>query len=316
MNFPKFFISCDWGTSNFRLRLVESSSLEVMLEHKTNQGIKHVYQEYLSQEGVSQTQFFANYLKAQVQNLPEEHQKNQIILAGMASSNIGLYELVYADLPIEESGGNLISRNISLENGLNIILISGVKSQTGVMRGEETQAIGLVEDLKPYDKGILLLPGTHSKHLYYTNGYFTDFKNYMTGELFELLSQKSILANSVTQSPWDDAKQESFKAGLRLGLEKKLSSSLFSVRTKYLLENTAKEDNYYYLSGMLIGDEISDLQYEDQPIFMAASKPLFNMYSMALELITAPQQLILLDSNQLEKAFLKGQKKILTLNYA
>ena len=48
MKIPDCFISCDWGTSNFRLRLVETKTLNVLVEHKTDQGVKNVYQKFWS----------------------------------------------------------------------------------------------------------------------------------------------------------------------------------------------------------------------------------------------------------------------------
>lgn len=36
------FISCDWGTSRLRLRLVESESCRILAEHATDEGILHL----------------------------------------------------------------------------------------------------------------------------------------------------------------------------------------------------------------------------------------------------------------------------------
>ena len=36
MALPNYFISCDWGTSNFRLRVGEPSTLAITAEHKTD----------------------------------------------------------------------------------------------------------------------------------------------------------------------------------------------------------------------------------------------------------------------------------------
>ena len=118
----------------------------------------------------------------------------------MASSSIGLYELDYADLPFNVNGDNLIVKRLILKNKSELLLISGVKNNDGMMRGEETQAIGFEDYLKPFNESILILPGTHSKHLEYKNGNFIDLKSFMTGELFEILSLKSILSNSVTKN--------------------------------------------------------------------------------------------------------------------
>ena len=80
-----------------------------------------------------------------------------------------------------------------LPSGAGILLISGIKSDLGMMRGEEVQAIGLEEQLRPHGDGVLLLPGTHSKHLTYRKEAFTALQTFMTGELFEVLSRKKTI---------------------------------------------------------------------------------------------------------------------------
>lgn len=311
MSLPEYFISCDWGTSNFRLRVVESQSLKVLAEHQTTQGIKVLFEKFSDQKKLNQRQFFSNYLVEQIRLLPLEYHTRLVVSSGMASSNIGLQDLKYADLPIDLSGGSLVWENLTLPNGAKLLLISGVKSRTGMMRGEEVQAIGLEGDLRPFRKGILLLPGTHSKHLTYEQGQFTEMKTFMTGELFELLSKKSILAKSVTGNLWAKSREKAFKDGLELGNNGQLSPSLFSIRARHLLQNTEKEDNYYFLSGLLIGDELAYLKKGKNKIFLAAPEPVYSLYQIALELILEPSQLSCFDEEVLEKALLAGQKKIL-----
>ncbi len=39
------FISVDWGTTNFRLRLVEIPTLNILEERTSPHGVKHLYQQ-------------------------------------------------------------------------------------------------------------------------------------------------------------------------------------------------------------------------------------------------------------------------------
>lgn len=313
MSLPKYFISGDWGTTNFRLRVVETDTLNVLFEHKTDQGIKPTFMEYSNQSEVSQQQFFLNYLKTQVPALPVEHQNHLIILSGMASANIGMLELEYAVMPFGASGDNFVWKYLPNQEGVNILLISGARNDVGVMRGEEIQAIGLAEYLEAFGEGILLLPGTHCKHITYENGVYTELKTFMTGEVFELLSKKSILSNNVTPNKWGTEREVAFKEGLVLGMAGKLSENLFSIRVKNLIQGAQKEDNYFMLSGLLIGDELSYLKNSAAKIFLAAPASVGAMYQLALEQILNDNQLEVFDNQTLEKALLIGQKKILTL---
>jgi len=313
MSLPAYFISCDWGTSNFRLRAVKTDSLLVLAEHTTDQGVKALYERYKNQAEASQFQFFAQYLITQLQQLPKEHRQHRIVAAGMASSNIGLWELPYANLPFAQDGSQLIWKHIT-EDELDLLLISGVKSADGVMRGEEIQAVGLEEHLRPYPEGILLLPGTHSKHITFSDQQFQGFQTYMTGELFDVLSKRSILSRSVVPTPWSDDRAAAFREGLNLGLARQLSASLFTIRARHIIYHQNPEDNYYRLSGMLIGDELAYLQERSETIILAAPNPVFSLYRQALESFIEPQRLVLLDGKILAKALLVGQKKILTLH--
>ncbi len=293
--------------------MVDSESLNVLTEHRTDQGIKVLYEKFLEQREHDQTSFFSNYLYRQIQQLNIPKQSYLVVISGMATSNIGLWELPYGNMPFDAQGNGLKWEKMTLSNELSVILISGIKNRSGMMRGEEIQAVGLSEHLRSFKNGILILPGTHSKHISYDNGKFTNLKSFMTGELFELLSQKSILANTVEHSPWGDERKEAFLDGLQIGFAQELSSHLFYVRAKHILENSDKKDNYYMLSGMLIGDELSYLKAWENPIFLAASEPFNNMYKLALQRFVDKKQLVLFDSSTLEKSLLIGQLKILSI---
>lgn len=309
----KYFISGDWGTSNFRLRVVEVDSLKVITERKTEYGIKSLYQKFKEQSERSQFQFFSNYLTDQIASLPKAHQQHPLVLSGMASANIGMKELAYTTMPFGTDGEDLIMERFSCSNGAPGILVSGAKSETGMMRGEEMQAIGLAGELEKHGDGILLLPGTHSKHITYQQGQFTDFQTFMTGELFELLSRKSILENNLTPAPWEKARELPFLEGVELGFAGQCSSRLFSVRAQHLLHGSKKEDNYFFLSGLLIGDELSYLKNTSTHLFLAAPTALQDLYQRAFQRILPHQPLTLFDNKVIENALLRGHKKILAL---
>ncbi|MCV9389495.1 2-dehydro-3-deoxygalactonokinase [Reichenbachiella ulvae] len=158
MSVSEYFISCDWGTSNFRLRLVESQTLKVCYEHRTSVGVKSLHEQYIAQGGGDQLQFFADYLSRELTHFPEGSRAYQIVACGMASANIGLKNLAYASLPITADGQSLLAESLTL-NGLQILLVSGVKAQDSMMRGEEIQAVGLAGHLQHYEQAILLAAG-------------------------------------------------------------------------------------------------------------------------------------------------------------
>src|SRR5690242_15166678 len=94
-----FFLSVDWGTTNFRLRLVKKYPLQVMKEISSSIGAKALYSKW-QQQGGDREHLFLDFLKRQIERLqcdiPEDI---EIMISGMASSNIGIQELPYASLP-------------------------------------------------------------------------------------------------------------------------------------------------------------------------------------------------------------------------
>ncbi|WP_422080401.1 2-dehydro-3-deoxygalactonokinase [Ulvibacterium sp.] len=314
MNITSHFISCDWGTSNFRLRLIETETLQVIWENRTDQGVKRRYAAFKAQTALDQKDFYLDYLMGEVQKLPDGHRSHPIIASGMSSSNIGLCELPYADLPFDEGGNTFISKSIPIATNQDLLLISGVKSETGMMRGEEVQAIGLGEYLHSYSEGILLLPGTHSKHISYRQGSFHKLKNFMTGELFEVLGKNSILSNSIEIAEWDAQGKKAFLEGFHLGLVEGSTPNLLGIRARHVVEDMDKKDNYFRLSGLLIGDELSYLRSSGENVFLAAPGAIFELYKTGLETFVAPDKLILLDDAVLERALLIGQRKMLLLH--
>jgi len=291
--------------------LVETDSLKVISEHKTDQGVKTLYQKFSEQDEFDQKIFYLNYLNNQIQEFPAEHRQHLVISSGMSTSNIGLLELPYAVLPFGKSGETFVHRKISLGEEQGLLLISGIKSETGMMRGEEVQALGLEEYLIPYQRGILLLPGTHSKHISYRQGSFYALKNFMTGELFEVLGNKSILANSIEKSEWDTKHEKEFLEGFHLGLTEGLTPNLLRIRARHVVQNKSKKENHFMLSGLLIGDELSYLKNTAENVFLAAPETMIELYRTGLETFIDPSKLKVLNENILERALLVGQKKIL-----
>jgi len=193
------FISVDWGTTNFRATLVEYTSLEGMDAIATKDGAKSVYDAYILQGDKNQQQFFQDFLMNLLTGLKGFKPSYPIVVSGMVSSSIGMIELPYADFPLEPLGSNIDYHHIPSTMANDLFIISGAKDENGFMRGEEVHAVGLSKFINE-DEAILILSGTHSKHLWYEHGMFRRMKNFMTGELFDVLINHSILSQNINAS--------------------------------------------------------------------------------------------------------------------
>ena len=182
-----------------------------------------------------------------------------IWISGMASSSIGWRELEYASVPFEVDGGSAIIEPIgalSSERTHSVFLVSGLRTRRDVMRGEETQLIGLMASPSTPDDTTWVLPGTHSKHVLVRNRTITDFRTFLTGELYAVLGRHSILASSVEATTVVEH-PEAFRRGVRAAQDSTLTASLFEIRVRQVLGGAPRDEGAAHLSGLLIGDELS-----------------------------------------------------------
>ena len=310
------FLSCDWGTSFFRLCFAENSVLK--MSSAENQGIASCFDLYKKsgKEEGERFLFYRNILDENIsllqQQLKISLQKVPIVISGMASSSIGMIHLPYKEIPVKADGSEFLVRRIAPVSGFahEIILISGLKTDDDVIRGEETQLAGCEHDLN--DEELFIFPGTHSKHIRVKEGRVADFRTYMTGEFFELLSAKSILAASVEKGNGlgDKGNKISFEAGVNASGEANLLHASFVVRTNQLFDKLSSIENYYYLSGLLIGTELRELRKNSfKKITLVINDTLKPYYTTACNILGLQEvaELIIQDAG---RALLKGQSRI------
>ena len=189
-----------------------------------------------------------------------------VIACGMVGSAQGWREAAYCETPANVANlGNSLQTVISIR-GTVVHIVPGVIQRSrlpNVMRGEETQVLGVLQNL-PVEAGVDLLiglPGSHSKWVDVVDGCITRFDTFMTGEVFAVLSEHSILGRTQQVSATFDA--QAFDRGVQIAQsadgELGVLSTLFSARTLGLtgeLSPTAQAD---YLSGLMIGHELAAL---------------------------------------------------------
>lgn len=321
-------LCCDWGTTNFRLRLTDRKRLKIISEVHSDDGILSVFQRWQKQSGrTNRADFYGKFLRGKIGEIQKVCSLNlqsvPVLVSGMASSSIGIRELPYATLPFPLEGREAISflcKPTTLKNP--VFIMSGVKSDTDVMRGEETQLIGLVglnKNLRAGDGEVLvILPGTHSKHITVRRGKMTGFRTFMTGEIFDALCNHTILSNSVSTDSEAGGPTSrnlaAFKKGVDFFLHQKspLLHALFLVRTNRLFRKLSMRENYFFLSGLLIGSEIEYLSTgSSKTIVVCCSDTLRKLYKAAFgELALTKSQVLYMPSKSLEEATIWGQIRV------
>ncbi|MEM9433102.1 MAG: 2-dehydro-3-deoxygalactonokinase [Pseudomonadota bacterium] len=265
------WIAVDWGTTNLRAWAMSRDN-EILAEARSDEGM-----------GSLRKDQFEPALLALIEPWLGIHQ-TQVLACGMVGSRQGWAEASYRPVPTHVYGG--ATKVACKDPRLNVSVLPGI-SQTDpadVMRGEETQIAGFSTATPEFD-GVLCLPGTHSKWARISAEEVVSFQTFMTGELFDLLAEKSVLRHSVTGSDWDD---QSFADAVSEALSRPeaLAARLFNLRAKQLLDGQAQGELVARLSGLLIGAELAAAKpyWLGQDVAVIGDPKLTALYAQALGL--------------------------------
>ena len=328
------FLSCDWGTSVLRLRLAAGRPPAARAEVKLDQGVARIHElAALDPGALPREERFASVLGGACRDLARKAGsafpgRVPLVISGMAGSSIGWREAPYAEVPFPLDGSGARVEKlppIVHESGVHeVLMVGGLRTSRDVMRGEEMEVLGLFSDAALCRHGeacLVVLPGTHSKHVLVTRRRIQDFSTYMTGELFAILQETGILRHSLSRpAPGepsledDPTLEEALRTGAERSTARALSGTLFQVRTNALLGGMDPLRNRWFLSGLLIGAEARDAFERappDLPILLAAAKAVSPAYRIVFEAIGDPGRLVVVPPELVETAAMRGQALVL-----
>ena len=207
-----------------------------------------------------------------------------VMACGMVGAKQGWQEAPYRTLPCVPGDGFATMAVTTKDKRIAVRIAPGLRQDrpADVMRGEETQIAGALALLPGFD-GVICLPGTHAKWVQISAGEVISFQTFMTGEIFALLSQNSVLRHGMASTDWDEV---AFEEGVSvtLGQPALLSARLFSLRAEGLLHGMTPAQARSRLSGLLIGAELaaSKPYWLGQRVVLVGAKSLQMNYARAL----------------------------------
>ena len=288
MRWADGYIAVDWGTTNRRAYKIDSSGACVE-EFEDGKGALSVPK--------GDFPAAAAEIRTRLGDLP-------LLLAGMAGSNRGWVEAPY--VPCPSGVGELVSNLVWASDRDAIVpgLSYSGEGRADVMRGEEVQLLGAVADGTVPGDSLVCHPGTHDKWVTVEGGRIARFRTVMTGELFNLLKQHSILADLLQG---EVAPDDAFEGGVAHALANDdLPAELFAIRARWLLGKAEREACASYASGLLIGNDVKiGLDGHRGEVIVMGRPKLTTLYAAAIRKAGA-------DPTQLdgEKCFLAGIKQI------
>jgi len=292
MRWADGFIAVDWGTTNRRAYMVDAQG-SCSSEFEDEKGILSVP---------------SGGFEAAVSEIRERMGDKPMLLAGMVGSNRGWIEVPYAFCP---AGLGDLARQLKWSPDGTAALVPGVAyldERADVMRGEEVQILGAAAAGEIPADCLVCHPGTHNKWIEVRDGRIRSFRTVMTGELFNLLRDRSILSDLLQA---DVEPSEAFRDGVRRGVAgAALTAELFETRARVLLGRLKPEDGGPFVSGLLIGHDlrVGLEQRSGLPVVVMGRPELTELYAAALE--EASVEAVEMDG---ERAFLAGARKIVEL---
>lgn len=266
------WIAVDWGTSNLRVWAMADD--RPLAQARSEDGMAR-----LERDG------FEPALLALVEAWLTPGRTTDVVACGMVGSRQGWVEAPYASVPCAPP--RAFARPAVRDARIRVHVLPGLRQDEppDVIRGEETKFAGLLATEPGFD-GVGVSPGTHTKWAHLSAGEVVSFASFMTGELFALLSQASVLRHSVGTEGWSD---EDFAEAVieSLARPERLAGRLFGLRAAGLLRGVAPERARARLSGLLIGAELAGAKpyWLGREIVLIGKPALNAAYAAALSLV-------------------------------
>ena len=273
-------IAIDWGTSSFRAYLLASGG-QVLDQVSLPLGILNVTDRQ-----------FSNVLEEACGTWLAQWPGTRVLMCGMIGSRSGWQEAHYLSGAVGVS--ELAAKLTNVETGASSHPVQIVPGLSGrdfaggpdVMRGEETILVGALAMGAPRS-GYYCLPGTHSKWVSMVDGRIGGFSTYLTGEMFTLLRDQSILSPliSADDADWGEQSHAAFLAGIDMSRTSAgLLHQLFSLRAGILTGEADATLLSIKLSGLLIGAELMTMNDAiSGTVTLVSSGPIADRYQIALK---------------------------------
>ena len=303
-------LTIDGGTTNTRIKLVRNFQETDAI--KINLGARAALNDAASlRQGVRQsviTLLERNGLNASV--------IRAVIASGMITSESGLMTVPHIPAPagVKELAAAMKQVILPEISPITFFFVPGVKCtgvyelETDVMRGEETECVGLMEQLQ-FETGLLLLPGSHSKAICMKNGKIENFSTFLSGEMLAAIRENTILKASVR---FDDVSlvEKSLRQGYEYCEQEGINKSLFKVRIMANFLQASPSEVYSFYCGVLLHDEIRNLQCSPFECVYIGGQTLLKRLMTVLLNAYSDKQIIELDDGVCENASCVGAIKL------
>lgn len=321
----------DSGTTNSRIRLFNKNENKVIDIEKIRIGVRNT-----AIEGHNGN--LINQLKAGIQRILENNQLvpsdiNYIIASGMITSNLGVYEIPHITCPASLEDFVNHSKVSHLKEFFNIpcVFVPGMKNkvstevgnafdsinQFDIMRGEEVETFGLLKQIDVQGKGIMLLPGSHTKFVVVDeNKTLTSCLSTLCGEILLAMQKETILSDALSQDLINCIDEKMLEQGFTASKQFGLTRSFYHIRLLQLFSSLDANQRANYFVGSVIYEDIQALlksidRFEKMEwIIVGGTNPLRKVFTHLLKCLDYDWKIIEATNEQVEYSLVYGAQEI------
>jgi 2-dehydro-3-deoxygalactonokinase len=226
------------------------------------------------------------------------------LASGMITSAMGLLEVPHLVAPagLDELAAGMVQANMPEVFAQPIWFIPGVRNQVDqvglhnfeamdMMRGEETEVIGLLDRLKLNGNATLIMPGSHTKLVSVAErGQICGCATTLAGELLQAITQHTLISQSLGAAFADTLVPEMVRAGAAAAQQTGLARACFSVRTLAQFAGTERNERANFLLGAVLSGDLLALKNSrairmrpDTPIVITGKSMLRQALALLIE---------------------------------
>ncbi|MFC7062422.1 2-dehydro-3-deoxygalactonokinase [Halobacillus seohaensis] len=323
-------ILIDSGTTNSRIRLVEESSVTIVDVLKLEVGVRntaiHGHNEKLKQDLAEGIQ------KLLDQHSLTEHDIKYIVAAGMITSNLGLYEVPHIESPARFEDFTNAVQVVETEEFLNIpcLYVPGMKNyvtdsleeelsvinQYDVMRGEEVETYGLLKQVKTKGKGLMVLPGSHTKYvLVGENQELLSCRSTLGGEMLRAVRDQTIISDALNEKLVEEVVPEYLVQGYSAARKVGVTRSMYHIRLLQLFSKLNENERANYYAGAILHYDMEALEQmleaeQVEWIMIGGSEPLRSLFYHLLIYVNESANIMMATDEQVEMATVYGTLEV------
>ena len=297
------YIAIDGGTTNTRVNFVRGGEIleTVRLPYGSNP------HDHAHLHGAC---------KEAIETLRARYGEPECVLGcGMLTSEYGLAEVPHLLSPagIREFHNGIARLRLPQVSDLPVCLIPGIRIagdsflEVNIMRGEETELIGLTDSLSA--DCVYVLPGSHSKILRVDEqGRLFSLRSFLTGEMQAALAGHTILAGSVDiHQPFDD---RYLAMGYDFAAQHGINEALLKVRTMDVVFHETPAARYSFFLGAILEGEILEIIRTPEQKVVIGGQPQLKDATCRLLARLCKKEVLPLSDDRSGSASVRGMIKI------